>query len=94
MSSSGPPRYTLIVGASASIGPAIVDTFVKHGNRVIATYNANKPSLEGGAEWVKLDLASVASIKALTSRCPSLEKAVNIHIFHQLPLADHFISLD
>tara|TARA_B100001250_G_scaffold250727_1_gene215511 strand:+ start:554 stop:1261 length:708 start_codon:yes stop_codon:yes gene_type:complete len=57
-------RNVIIVGASSSIGDAIVKNFYKNGDNIIATFNKNKPDSEyPSVNYEKLDLGSKSSIK-------------------------------
>ncbi len=59
-------RNVLIVGASSSVGTAVVDRFLASGDRVIATYNAHRPEYTApGVQWVKLDVTAETERDAL-----------------------------
>lgn len=62
------PRNVLIVGASSSVGAAVIDRFLTAGDRVVATYNANRPDHTAPAlSWVGLDVTAGPSRDALVS---------------------------
>ena len=55
-------RNILIVGASSSVGTAVIDRFLATGDRVTATFNANRPDYTApGLTWVELDVTASAS---------------------------------
>ena len=71
-------RNIVIIGASSSIGHAVVKNFQKNGDKVIATFNKNKPQTKySSVRYKKLDLSSKSSIKtfAKSNRArPSVDK--------------------
>ncbi len=77
-------RNVIIVGASSSIGDAIVKNFYKNGDNIIATFNKNKPDSEySSVKYKKLDLGSVYSIKAFSES--NIEELGKIDIIIFLP---------
>ena len=75
-------RNIIIIGASSSIGHAVVKNFQKNGDKVIATFNKNKPKAKySNVCYEKLDLSSKSSIKTFAkSNNKELEK-IDIIIF-------------
>ena len=75
-------RNVIIVGASSSIGDAIVKNFYKKGDNIVATFNKNKPdSVYSSVNYEKLDLGSRSSIKTFAkSKIKELGK-IDIVIF-------------
>ncbi len=61
-------RNILIVGASSSIGAAVIDRFLTAGDRVVATYNANRPEHTAPRlGWAQLDVTAGPARDALVN---------------------------
>lgn len=72
----------VVVGASSSIGGAILDRFGDSAKRVLGTYSAHAPVVqEGRAEMVHLDLRDNASIEAFSLRLKTVAARIDVVIF-------------
>lgn len=76
-------RQVLIVGASTSIGEAVVSRFVSEGDRVYATTCSHPLSaaLAEQVTTVTLDLASAASLDALASKVATQWEVLDVVVF-------------
>ena len=80
---SGPPaRHVVIVGGSASIGPAIAARFTQQGARVVTTFCAHPPAAGSmtGVSALHLDLRDDASISACVEELGRLVPRVDVVI--------------
>lgn len=77
------PSSTLVIGASSSIGYAIVKPFLEHDKTVMATYNTQKPSSQShpSLEYVQLDLTSEKSCMKFTEKLRLTETEFDTIIF-------------
>lgn len=61
-------RNILIVGASSSIGTALIGQFLATGDRLVATFHAHRPDEPPpGLTWAELDVTAPASRAAMVS---------------------------
>lgn len=75
-------RNIVIIGASSSIGHAVVKNFQKNGDKVIATFNKNKPQTKySSVRYKKLDLSSKSSIKTFAKSNNKELAKIDIIIF-------------
>src|SRR6185369_848950 len=87
-------RNVLVIGASSSVGPSLVQAFVEAGDQVMATYRASPLPTSDRATAVHLDLLDAASRAAFAARVAALPQTIDVivllpGIIAGLSLADY-----
>ncbi|MGX1308040.1 NAD(P)-dependent dehydrogenase (short-subunit alcohol dehydrogenase family) [Amorphus suaedae] len=72
-----PRRNVLILGASASIGGAVVDRFLERGDQVVGTYNRKPLAARNGMVPVQADLTSATGRDHLVA-APALGAPIDV----------------
>jgi 3-oxoacyl-[acyl-carrier protein] reductase len=74
-------RNTVVVGASSSVGRAVVEAFAGAGDRVLATFRTpSAPPAEREVAWVQLDITDAGSRSEFAGRLASLSGGVDVLI--------------
>lgn len=75
------PRNTLIVGASSSIGPSVVDAFVRRGDQVLGTVRSGTVPELAPDRTIRLDLLDSASLDAAAAACRTRVGHLDVAVF-------------
>ncbi|CAL9359844.1 hypothetical protein HMPREF1486_00393 [Streptomyces sp. HPH0547] len=74
-------RNTLVVGASSSIGPPVVDAFVQRGDHVLTTVRSGAAPESAPGRPIELDLLDPASLDAAASACRERVGQLDVVVF-------------